>query len=587
MRTPSTAAGDQSAPPVSAPGQRIVAAAGRLPGLARAHWLFTLLLAAGLALRVLTQIAYRPALLFIDSTKYLFGAYPGDDPPGYRYVLKLLLPLANLALVAVAQHLLGLAIAITVYVVLLRRGVPRWLSALATAPVLLDGYQLQIEQNIMPDIMFETLIVVGLVALLWRPRPKPWMIVVAGLAFGASATARQVGEILILPALLYVLIAVPGARRRAGQAVLLCATFAFPILFVSYTNYVSIHSFSLAPHASGTIYGRMAVSANCATLQIPSYERPLCPTPQQQRLGPDALAHGATSPAKSYRPPPGLDRLSVVRNFDRQVLLQQPLNVAGGIAKDALKLFAVDRVTNQGDTPISRWQFQPGYPLFPPYVTVNHGTIVFGTIVPSGAVRILGTGQRFGASAPVAVRPLAAFLRAYQLDGGYTPGPLFLLTAIAGLAGSLLAFRRRATPARRAASQACLLIFTAGVGVVLASDVFEFSWRYQLPALFTLPPAAALAITAVLYGRRSVADDTRNVVPDALVPGRGEDNDRGERPEYHPGPPAGRLLDEASAGERADDDSGERTQAPGKPVRLGAGHQASHDPRESAGQIGT
>ena len=41
---------------------------------------------------------------------------------------------------------------------------------------------------------------------------------------------------------------------------------------------------------------------------------------------------------------------------------------------------------------------------------------------------------------------------------------------------------------------ACLLLFTAGVSVTLVSDVFEFSWRYQLPALVTLAPAGALGI---------------------------------------------------------------------------------------------
>ncbi len=572
-------------PPVL--GQRIAAAARDTPALVRVHWLVTVLLTAGLALRVLAQIAYRPALLFIDSTKYLLGAYPGDDPPGYRFALKPLLLVGNLDLVPAVQHLLGLAMAITIYALLLRRGVPRWLSALATAPVLLDGYQLQIEQNIMPDVMFETLIVAGLAALLWRSRPRPWMIITGGLALGASATARQVGEILILPALVYVLVTVAGGRRRrAGQAVLLCAAFAAPILFASYANYVSIHRFSLAPYASGTIYGRMAASANCATLTIPWYERPLCPTAQQQRTGPDTLAHGTTSPLKFYVAPPGKHRTSVVRDFDRRVLVQQPFNVAAGIAKDALKLFALDRVTSPGDTPISRWQFQASYPLYSPYVTVDHGAIVFGTFTPQGQERTLGTGQRFGGGAPVVVRPLAAFLRAYQLGGGYTPGPLFALTALAGLAGSLAAFRRRATSAQLAAARACLLVFTTGVAVLLASDVFEFSWRYQLPALFTLPAAAALAITPLLRGRRSPADDTRQVVPDALKPGHGEGNHRADGNQHHDWQPGGGLPHHDAASERADDDGREHTQAPGKPVRLAAGHQVSQDPREGAGQVG-
>ena len=48
--------------------------ADRGPKAARcAHWLVTVIFAAGLVLRVLTQVAYRPALLYIDSARYLAG----------------------------------------------------------------------------------------------------------------------------------------------------------------------------------------------------------------------------------------------------------------------------------------------------------------------------------------------------------------------------------------------------------------------------------------------------------------------------------------------------------------------------------
>ena len=33
--------------------------------------------------------------------------------------------------------------------------------------------------------------------------------------------------------------------------------------------------------------------------------------------------------------------------------------------------------------------------------------------------------------------------------------------------------------------------------MLLVSDLFEFSWRYQLPALVTLVPAGALGIAVV------------------------------------------------------------------------------------------
>lgn len=39
----------------------------------RKHWLLGLLLAAGLLLRAVAQVGYEPALLFIDSKKYIFG----------------------------------------------------------------------------------------------------------------------------------------------------------------------------------------------------------------------------------------------------------------------------------------------------------------------------------------------------------------------------------------------------------------------------------------------------------------------------------------------------------------------------------
>ena len=62
----------------------------------RRHWLLALLIAGGLVLRVVTQFAYEPALLFIDSKKYLFGtnfgatAWGSYDPIGYTLlVLKL------------------------------------------------------------------------------------------------------------------------------------------------------------------------------------------------------------------------------------------------------------------------------------------------------------------------------------------------------------------------------------------------------------------------------------------------------------------------------------------------------------------
>jgi hypothetical protein len=528
------------------PRQLAVLARRALP-LARRHWLLAVLLAVGLVLRVLAQIAYRPALFYIDSMKYLFGAYPGNDPPGYQILIKPVLDVADPAFLAALQHGLGLAMAVVLYVVLQRRGVPRWLSALATAPILLDAYQLQIEQTIMPDVMFEACIVAGLAALLWHPRPRTTLIITGGLALGASATARQVGEILILPALAYLLAAVPHWRHRLTQGAILCAAFALPILAASYRNHVAIHNFGLAPYAGGSIYGRMAAAADCATLNLPPYERALCPTARQQRNGPDWLDHQFGSPIKSFQAPLGMRSSALVSDFTHRVLLQQPVNVLSAIAKDAGKLFAVHRVTFPGDTSISRWQFQPSYPQYPPYMTIRDGQVYFTSFAPDGSVRWVWSAQAFGGGSPTVIGPLASFLRAYQLGGGYTPGPLLALAALAGLAGTLSLARRHASPAQRHAAQACLLTFTAAAVILLISDAFEFSWRYQLPALITLPPAAALAITALRPHRRERSPQPpatalapggqaqpaamRTAPPGAAANGSGQGNGRGQEHE--------------------------------------------------------
>jgi hypothetical protein len=488
---------DQNSGRPAAPARRGLSGTS-LVALLRRHWLLAVLLAAGLALRVLAQVAYRPALLYIDSIKYLYGAYQGDDPPGYLLALKPFLAAGNLGVVTAGQHLLGLGMAVALYLLMRRRGVPRWLAALATAPILLDGYQLQTEQTIMPDTLFEALIVTGLVIMLWEPRPRPWMIIGAGLALGAAAPVRQIGEILILPAIIYLLITIPGWRAKLIEGTALCVAFALPILAVSFRDYVAFRHFALAPYAQSTIYGRAAAAADCQTLRLPAYERPLCPTRQEQALGPDRLDHGALSPIKSYQPPPGMHAYKIVSDFSHRVFTQQPLGVLHATARDAVKLFALQRVQEPGDTPISRWQFQTAFPSYPPYIELQGGRLRFAETTPGGRLKILGRRHPFGISHPVVGRPAASFLRAYQLGGGYTPGPLFLLATVAGLLGSLGVLRRRRSLAQRGTASACLVTFLAAVTVLLGSDAFEFSWRYQLSALVTLVPAGALGITVVI-----------------------------------------------------------------------------------------
>jgi len=446
---------------------------------ARRHWLLAIIFCAGVSLRILAQAAYRPALVYIDSYRYLHGD-SSLDPLGYLALLWPVQRAGGLAAVAAAQHILGLGMALALYAVLLRRGMWRWAAALAAAPVLLDGYQLQAEQTIMPDVLFEALIVAAVTLLLWRRVPAAWQVGLAGVALGVGVTVREVGAILIVPALAFLLV---RARRwqRLADGALLAAGAAVPVLIYLLAGLAVSGHATFTERNSAVFYGRAAAAANCATLRLPPDERSLCPAPQVVSvLGIDGLVGDPAGPLLSYRPPPGMTTVAMADRFERAVVTQQPMAVANAIRGDVMKLFALTRNTAPGDMPISRWQFQTSYPTYPPLITLRYVASI-----------------RPGGGPPAVSRPLAEALRGYQLHGGYTPGPLLWVAALAGLAGSCLLGLGAGRGEHAAAATACLLTTAMVIILLLASDVYEFSWRYQLPALVLLPPAGILGAAVI------------------------------------------------------------------------------------------
>ena len=446
------------------------AATARYSALARRHWVFGVVLAAGLALRVAASLAYQPALVYVDSARYLGADQHGLDPLGYSYLLlrPVLVAGGGPAAVAALQHAFGLAMGTCLYLLAMRLGAPRWLAVLAAAPVLLDAYQVQAEQMIMPDVLFEALIVAAVTVLLWRPDPGLARLAGASALLGVSATVRQVGELLALPMLGYVLAANHAWRRRAGRAAAALAIFALPVVgYMALSAGVLGNGFRLSNMDDAYLYARAAYAADCTTLRVPASERPLCPSPATAaRLGVDGLATDPRSAVFTYRPPAGVSRGKATAQFDQAVLTQQPLRVARDVATDAIKLFALTRVTARGDPPVSRWQFQLAYPAY----AASDQTLL-------------------GQTRPRVLAPLARALRAYQLYGGFTPGPLFLAFIFSGTMGGFC-YRRN-----RTAALGCVLVTGLAVAALLGADLYEFSWRYQLPALVTLPLAGVVGAT--------------------------------------------------------------------------------------------
>ncbi|HEV3407392.1 MAG TPA: hypothetical protein VG079_01785, partial [Gaiellaceae bacterium] len=379
----------------------------------------------------------------------------------------------GLAVVPLVQHLFGVLMAVVLYTLLLRLGVRTWLAALATAPVLLDSFQLNLEQYVLSDTFFQLLLVTGCALLLWRRPLGLAPAALAGLVFAAAALTRTVGLAAIVPVVLTVLF----LRAGPSRALALLASFALPL--VAYAAW--FHSFfgvyALNGYSGHVLYGRVAPFADCTQFSVPARERVLCPTqPVGERPSENEFVwRKRISPIYRLRPPAEmtrdrpvwLARSQIAGDFARRVIANQPLAYSRAVGSDFLHGFAPARTSEPGDAPASNWEFHLTYPVFEPKLN-----------------------EAFDARVD---RELASFLRAYQRYA-YAPGPLLGAALVVGLLAAVGLGRARYSGLRSAAFlfSSLALILTLAPAAALA-----FSWRYQLPQLVLLPPALALGLTAL------------------------------------------------------------------------------------------
>ena len=462
----------------------LAATPGRLARAAKAHWLFSILFVAGAAGRALATEAYRPALLYFDSYWYIYDRVKlepqGQDPIGYALFVNAAEGLANMFTLAVLQHLVGLAMGVCVYALLRRFGAPKLLAAVAAAPILLDAYQWQVEEYILSDSIFLAMVAGAMLLLVWRRKVGAKTAAAAGLILGLSVIMRTIGEVTILPALAFVLVA--GAvkwRARLRSAGAMLAAFLLPLVAYAVYMHGFTGQYSISTNGSLMLYGRAATVAECA--QMPADLKKLCPTgtvAQREALGPDYFDNEPQSPASTLNLKPGPAATALEHRFAVYVIEHRTWPFLVEVGKDFMALFLSPRQNVADGTPISRWQFFTVYPVWSDGLLPGPYLAGIGEQQPSVNV---GTAQ---------------VLLDYQLNGGYTPGYYFsaaLLAALAGLAG--LTRRARRSPVR----PACFLFTATGLVLLLGSDLFEFSWRYQLPALIFLPVGGAMGVMA-LFG---------------------------------------------------------------------------------------
>jgi hypothetical protein len=452
----------------------------------RRHWLVLLLLVAGLVMRVVTLLAYRPALIYQDSQGYLDNAahlVPFSRWPVAYPVLLRVLPLSGgLEIVPIVQHLLALTLAVVLYVLLLRLGLRPWAAALAIAPLLLDSFQLLIEQYLMTETLFDLFVVGACVALLWRrPIPLPFA-ALAGLLLALAALTRVVALPLILPAALT--IAVAGARPARGAAVAaLVAAFAVPLGGYALWYHAEHGEYSLVGPTGRFLYARVAAFVDCRVVSIPAAERPLCPDqPPGDRPSSQDFAWSATSPINRV---PAKDREALAGAFARRAIKAQPYAYARTVAADVVHGFAFTRSVPRRRVPFEDvWTFQP---TFPRRDQADPVIRAYG-----------GTG---GSTQP----QLVDFLRGYQRFA-FTPGPLLaagLLLAFAAAAGLGNARRSDLRPAALLFASLALVLY------VVPALTQQLMPRYTLPALVLLTPALAIAATALTSPKRRREGESR------------------------------------------------------------------------------
>lgn len=463
-------------------GPRFISLHLRRPGR---HLFFLGLFSMGFILRMIAWLAYKPAILLLgDTTAYLNAAAgqvqgPSWHPMLYSLLLKPAVWMGSLAFATAIQHVLGLLLAVLLYALLIRVGARPGLAALGTAPLLLDAYQINLEQHILTEALFQSLFVGAIILLTWSIRGSVWMYAAAGALIGLSSVTRFAGLALLPIALIYV------AIRRVGWVRASSVGMGFLIIVLGYSvwNHRVTGHFGLTDRGGHVLYGKVATFADCRGVALPEYERQLCINAPVSERAPRYNIWSKKSPLRRMVVPDGVDREEVIGSFTRRFILRQPRDYAVAVLRDFFQFFAWKTPEEQQRVRVTRWQF------FVSIDDVKGVAPVFrasrGSPPPG-----LGVDEEFNVN-----EGLARFLRSYQ-GYVYPSGPLLTFMALLGLAGTFIPRRRKTS---RDVRPEALLFTLAGLSLFLFPALFaNYNFRYVIPSLPVLGPAACLGASVVV-----------------------------------------------------------------------------------------
>ncbi|MEV1288273.1 hypothetical protein [Micromonospora sp. NPDC049679] len=447
------------------------------PGLVmtlRRHAAFGAVLTLAVGLRCLLYLAYRPALRYSDSGMYMRGAAMDrplvDRPYGYSAFLKLLLPLQSVDVVTVLQHLMGLGLVVAGYAFLIRRGVRRWLAALAVTPVALDARQLVLEHFILAEALFTALLAAAILLLARRNPPGPLVAATAGLLVATAALTRSVGLPIAGLIVCYLLVRRVRWHSLAAFAVALVVPLGGYLVW-----YHSAHGvYAFGQYDGRFLFARTATFADCDVLELSDRLRELCPEQpvgQRPQRNDEYVWTDITIAHRKYR---DVQHDPLLREFAVEAITQQPGDYAAMLLRE------------------TGWHFIPGLVEFDD----GQRCLARAWQLP---VRDADTCQtsiyvrdRLGGPAVnyAQIERLRPALKAYSQQGKI-PGPLLLLGVLAALAAAVC---RPGRPGWADGRDATLI---AGVGlalVVISVATSMHDPRYVVPGLFFMGIGAALGV---------------------------------------------------------------------------------------------
>jgi hypothetical protein len=412
-------------------------------------------------------------------------------PAGYPLFLRVLHEIvAEIRLVVLVNHVLGLATAVLLYLAVRRAGGPPWLGLLPAAILALGGDQVFLEHAPLSETLFTFLVALAVYAAT-RTLDRPgvaWPLGV-GVALACAASVRVVGLALLPVVIGWLLLGSAGTlRRRLATTALAAAGAALVLGAYLAAEYRSVGEVGMSRNGGWHLYGRVAPFADCSRFEPPGTTAVLCEsTARAERPITDAYIFNYWfSPAvRAYNNPFAAtpEATAQVEAFARTVILNQPLNYLHEVGADMLRYVAPENLRGVGGGPS--------------YSDLVGTKILFNPLYQYEGLESVQAHYGWRSSTFTQRPRLLARLRGYEAVTRID-GVVMVVLAFLSLAGPLWATGR----ARRAATLFALVAWTL---LVVPVATLEFSARTAVPGFGALGAAAAVGawVVAARLRRRS------------------------------------------------------------------------------------